>query len=245
MNAKRYLSLGFFIFISFTLSSTAAERPAKEKPSILSSLRALKANGGIAPAKAPPKNRAEIRDTLRSIIIPELKQLEGYTMSEFVDFMGAKILESDPLKLGVPLIINPFLGRKAGDNMTTNALAASGVDPVTGMPANGQGAIDPVTGLPIQDQNIPKGVPMDLTLFSPENVKIVGLRNKAYGLTALQVLDMVTQSFDFPIQYAIMDYGVVFFSSPVDRTRDFTKAFKVSPKTFNQNTEGSSENKRK
>ena len=245
MNTKRYLSLGFFIFTSFVLGSIAAERPTKEKPSILSSLRTLKLNGGIAPIKTPPKNKKEIRETLRSIIIPELQQLEGYTMSEFVDFMGAKILESDPLKSGVTLIINPFLGKKAGENMTTNALAASGVDPVTGMPANGQGAIDPVTGLPVQAQEVPRGVPMDLTIFNPENVKIVGLRNKAYGLTALQILDMVTQSFDFPIQYAIMDYGVVFFSSPVDKTRDFTKTFKVSPKTFNQNAEGSNGNKQK
>ena len=50
-----------------------------------------------------------------------------------------------------------------------------------------------------------------------------------YNLTAKQVLDIVTMSFDYPIQYVILDQGVVFVQKPASQQGYFTRTFKLNP----------------
>jgi hypothetical protein len=43
------------------------------------------------------------------------------------------------------------------------------------------------------------------------------------------VLDIVTMSFDYPIQYVILDQGVVFVQKPASQQGYFTRTFKLNP----------------
>ena len=65
--------------------------------------------------------------------------------------------------------------------------------------------------------------------FMPERVQVRGLTGALYNLTAKQVLDIVTMSFDYPIQYVILDQGVVFVQKPASQQGYFTRTFKLNP----------------
>ena len=159
-------------------------------------------------------------------------------MSEVIDFLNTRILENDPSRLGVTLIINPFLGTNSGNNLVAGASTVPQIDPATGLPivvASPQPVIDPVTGLAVQTQDAPPVVSAGRAIFNPDDIKIIGLKNKIRGLTAFQVIEMITQSFDSPIQYIIMDYGVVFFSKPASQAGNFSRVFRVNSSIFNQN----------
>lgn len=242
MAFKYSLSLSLLFFSALSFESSAATNAPVRKFSPLSAARLIKANGDSRIRKAAPINRAEILRRLNSIVIPEMKALEGYTMSEVIDFLNTRILENDPSRLGVTLIINPFLGTNSGNNLVAGASTVPQIDPATGLPivvaspqALPQPVIDPVTGLAVQTQNAPPVASAGTAIFNPDDIKIIGLKNKIRGLTAFQVIEMITQSFDSPIQYIIMDYGVVFFSKPASQAGNFSRVFRVNSSIFNQN----------
>lgn len=238
MAFKYSLSLSLLFFSALSFESSAATNAPVRKFSPLSAARLIKANGDSRIRKAAPINRAEILRRLNSIVIPEMKALEGYTMSEVIDFLNTRILENDPSRLGVTLIINPFLGTNSGNNLVAGASTVPQIDPATGLPivvASPQPVIDPVTGLAVQTQDAPPVVSAGRAIFNPDDIKIIGLKNKIRGLTAFQVIEMITQSFDSPIQYIIMDYGVVFFSKPASQAGNFSRVFRVNSSIFNQN----------
>ena len=56
-----------------------------------------------------------------------------------------------------------------------------------------------------------------------------GLTGVLHNLTAKQLLDIVTMSFDHPIQYVILDQGVVFVQKPASQQGYFTRTFKLNP----------------
>ena len=90
-----------------------------------------------------------------------------------------------------------------------------------------------MTGLPVVGQNgggNPGGPLGALTIaFNPDDVKIVGLKEPLRGMTARQVLDAVTMSFDTPIQYFILDYGVVFTEKHEDQREFFSRRMRLNP----------------
>jgi len=65
--------------------------------------------------------------------------------------------------------------------------------------------------------------------FDPDVVKVRGLNSVLQNLTAKQVLDIITMSFDYPIQYVIMDQGVVFVQKPASQQGYFTRTFRLNP----------------
>ncbi len=65
--------------------------------------------------------------------------------------------------------------------------------------------------------------------FDPEIVKVRGLSSGLKNLSAKQVLDIVTMSFDHPIQYVIMDQGIVFVQKPASQQGYFTRTFRLNP----------------
>ena len=252
---------------------------AAEKSSPLEAMRLLQQGGFIAKphyngipdtramylqASRSTVNRGSILERMRSIVIPEIKELEGYTMSEFMTFMDGIIRANDPSGVGINLIINPYLtpggatitGAAAGGGAAGGAPAAGGgagapaIDPATGLPMAGgvggapggapaAGGIDPVTGLPIQGQvggNAVGGNGPSLGggAFNPDDVKIVGLKTKMKFLTVSQILEAVTQSFDTPIQYVITDHGVMFLQKPANQVGYFTRMFRLNPNAFSQ-----------
>ena len=67
--------------------------------------------------------------------------------------------------------------------------------------------------------------------FDPEQVKVMNLSRGLPAMTAKQVLDVVAMSFDHPIQYVVMDHGVMFFQQDPQFANTVTRTF-----TLNLNT---------
>lgn len=170
-----------------------ASMQAAEKLTPLEAMRLLQRSGYISKphyngipdtqaiyleASRTSVNRMSILERMRSIVIPEIKELEGYTMTEFMTFFDGIIRANDRTGVGINLIINPNLtpggasvsGAAGGGAAAGGAPAPGGaagapaIDPLTGLPVAGGlpgapggapgagGGIDPVTGLPIQGQ---------------------------------------------------------------------------------------------
>lgn len=195
-------------------------------------------------------NRGSVKARAQTVIIPEVRDLDGFTMSEFVIYMDELIRKHDPTGVGINLIINLSLD----PNGPSGAVVAVGsavipIDPVTGLPvgagAPAVGGVDPVTGLPIQVQeaagNAGGGIGLNSGgALNPDDVKIVGLKTKMKGLTVLQIIEAVTQSFGVPIQYVIVDHGIMFLRKPASQAGYFTRVLKTSPSIFSQGLKESS-----
>ena len=67
--------------------------------------------------------------------------------------------------------------------------------------------------------------------FDPEQVKVMNLGRGLPAMTVKQVLDVVAMSFDHPIQYVVMDHGVMFFQQDPQFANTVTRTF-----TLNLNT---------
>lgn len=167
-------------------------------------------------------NRASVLERTRSIVIPEIQELEGFTMTEFMSYFDDIIRANDPTGVGINLIFNPHLppsGANAAGNAGGVAAGAPLIDPNNGLPFPMAGGFLP-------------GAPG--AAFSPDDEKIVGLKIKLRNLTVLQIFEAVTQSFATPIQYVITDYGVVFQQKPADQVGYSTRRLRVTPNAFSQ-----------
>lgn len=185
-------------------------------------MRLLRANGYVSkphiggiPDARTSLNRKRIIAQMESIVIPEIEKLEGYTMTEFIDYLSELIKKHDPTGVGINLIINPNL-------KPVGALIA-------GVPGGGAvPAIDPATGLPIAPVG-GNGPIVGGAAFNPDDVKIVGLKNKLRGLTVAQIIEAVTQAYDTPIQYVVLNHGVMFISMPADQVGLVNRNFRFNP----------------
>ena len=220
------------------------------------------------------RNRKQIAQKLRNIIIPRLDNVDNFNMTDIVVVLSSLIKANDPDGVGVNIIINPYLSPGSPNNQGGGgagqgagqgggaAGGAGGVDPLTGLPtgaggggpgAGGSGVqVDPITGLPVGGgAGAPGGggglpgmgggaIPgmggggaggggAITAAFMPEKVQVRGLTGALHNLTAKQVLDIVTMSFDYPIQYVILDQGVVFVQKPASQQGYFTRTFKLNP----------------
>ena len=64
--------------------------------------------------------------------------------------------------------------------------------------------------------------------FDPEVVKVNGLGSPMVNMTAKQILDIVTMSFDHPIQYVVMDQGIMFFQQDKKFAGTVTQTFQLN-----------------
>ena len=167
--------------------------------------------------EATSQTRSGVSATLRSIVFTEIQELEGYTMTEILAFLDSKIKVHNP---NINLIVNPFLNQNI-PNIVPNVVAP---------PAQ----IDPVTGLPL-DPIVPN-INNAAKVFNPDEIKIVGLKNKLRNLNVLQLIELITLSFDTPVQYVITSYGVVFLPLPADQAGQVSRMFKIRPNVFNNGT---------
>ena len=194
----------FIVFLIFLQSIQAALSPAE-------AINLLRKRS----SEATSQTRSSVTASLRSIVIPEMRELEGYTMTEIIDFLDAKIKEHNP---NINLIVNPFLNQNI-PNIATNAVAP----PVQ---------IDPVTGLPMQEPIAPN-INNPAKVFNPDDIKIIGLKNKLRNLNALQLIELIAFSFDTPVQFTITNYGVMFFPLPADQAGQVSRMFRIRPNIFN------------
>ena len=197
-----------FIFLVFVQIAQAAQLTPAE------SIRLLRKNA----IEATSQTRSGVSATLRSIVFTEIMELEGYTMTEVLTFLDSKIKEYNP---NINLIVSPSLNQNV-PNIVPNAVAK----PVQ---------IDPVTGLPIEEPIAPN-INNPAKVFNPDDIKIIGLKNKLRNLNMLQLIEIITLSFDTPVQYVITNYGVVFFPLPADQAGQVSRMFRIKPNTLSNGT---------
>ncbi len=173
-------------------------------------------------ANAAPLNRQKIKDKLNNTIVTEIEPWNSLTISEvmrilpnvssnrinFFYFPLKKVKE--PAQQNNLPAINPFTGKPA---------FPAGVQP----PVNN--GINPNTGLPFQAQfQLPAQVDLNT------EPKIVGMNQKIRNLTLKQLLDVMVMSFDHPMNYFIVDYGVIIKQSKEQKTpRLFNRTFLLNP----------------
>ena len=156
------------------------------------------------------------------------------------------------------LDIDPVTGLPIGG--AGGAAGAPAIDPVTGLPIAGgaglpgaglPGAGLPGAGLPGMGGGLPGmggglpgmgggGAPSTAMegAFDADIVRVKGLTSPLVGMTAKQVLDVVTMSFDHPIQYVVMDHGIMFFQQDPKFAGTVTQTFSLNLNTRTLQTLG-------
>ena len=201
-----------FIFLVFVQVAQAAQLTPAE------AIRLLRKNAVVATSQT----RSGVAAILRSIEFTEIMELEGYTMTEVLTFLDSKIKEQNP---NINFIIGSSLNQNA-PNIAPNVVAQPvEVDPLTGLPI--QGAVPNVNNPNVNNQRV---------AFNPDDVKIIGLKTKLRNLNMLQLIELVTLSFDTPIQFTITNYGVVFFPLPADQAGQVSRMFRIKPNTLSNGT---------
>jgi len=142
--------------------------------------------------------------------------------------------------------IDPITGLPsgAGAGMMGGGAGGQSVDPTTGLPVGGGAGPGGLPGVGGGLPGVGGGLPgvgggaipggganggSTQAAFDPLMVKVKGLSSELQNLTAKQVLDIVTMSFDHPIQYVILDQGIVFVQKPASQQGYFTRTFRLNP----------------
>ena len=105
-----------------------------------------------------------------------------------------------------------------------------------GLPGMGGGLPGMGGGLPGMGGGLPGmggGAPSTAMkgAFDPEEVAVAGLGSPLVNMTAKQILDIVTMSFDHPIQYVVLDQGIMFFQQNPKYAGTVTQTFQLNLNT--------------
>ena len=64
--------------------------------------------------------------------------------------------------------------------------------------------------------------------FDPSTVKINGLTGPLFNIRAKDLLDTIVMSFDHPIQYVVLDTGIMFFQQDPKFAGTVTRTFSLN-----------------
>ena len=175
-------------------------------------------------------------------------------VNPFIDPGGAAVAPTNPNNGGGAagpgggMSIDPVTGLPIGGGPAGGG-ASPQIDPVTGLPVSAPGGVAP--GLPGGVPGAPGGLPgmggglpgMGGGLpgmgggapssamqgaFDPDQVKVNGLNSPMFNMTAKQILDVVAMSFDHPIQYVVLDQGIMFFQQDPKFAGTVTQTFRLN-----------------
>ena len=93
------------------------------------------------------RNREQIAQKLRNIVIPRLDNVDNFNMTDIVQVLSSLIKANDPDGVGVNIIINPYLSPGSPTNSQGTGGGGQGGGQGGGA-AGGAGGVDPLTGLP-------------------------------------------------------------------------------------------------
>ena len=102
-----------------------------------------------------------------------------------------------------------------------------------GLPGMGGGLPGMGGGLPGMGGGLPGaggGAPSSAMqgAFDPDQVKVNGLNSPMFNMTAKQILDVVAMAFDHPIQYVVLDQGIMFFQQDPKFAGTVTQTFRLN-----------------
>ena len=95
-----------------------------------------------------------------------------------------------------------------------------------GLPGMGGGLPGMGGGLPGAGGGAPSSAMQGA--FDPDQVKVNGLNSPMFNMTAKQILDVVAMSFDHPIQYVVLDQGIMFFQQDPKFAGTVTQTFRLN-----------------
>ena len=178
---------------------------------------------------AAPLNRKAVTAHLNDTFIPKVGDLNGFTMEEMLEVLN-EFSNKKINFLYLPQLASP---PETPQLVNTNAfIPANGLPlPPNGgfpFPNNNGIAIDPLTGMPLGQA--PQLPPQPRR----EDPVMKTFTGKLKNLTLKQLVDIVEMSMNPPVQYVIMDWGVVFI--PRDKNKPFmpTRVYWLNPSVFTQ-----------
>ena len=174
-------------------------------------------------------------------------------VNPFIDPGGAAVAPTNPNNGGGAagpgggMTIDPVTGLPIGGDPTGGG-ASPQIDPVTGLPVSAPvggapglpGAPGGVPGVPGAPGGLPGmggglpgaggGAPSSAMqgAFDPDQVKVNGLNSPMFNMTAKQILDVVAMAFDHPIQYVVLDQGIMFFQQDPKFAGTVTQTFRLN-----------------
>ena len=170
-----------------------------------------------------------VRNKLDRIVVKEVGIDRGFTMEEVLEVL------SDASGGEINFLYFPAVEIKGGPvNLTTNGLPAQinlpAVGNVSGIPPFGIPQaplrLDPNTGLPISPV---LGNPDALAKGEAEP-KIRGVHLRLKNVSLRQFVDIVSMSFDKPVQPVVTTFGVVFVPR---KTALFNRVYQINPRRLN------------
>ena len=170
------------------------------------------------------ETRQGVLNKLNSTFIKKAGSLDGFTMPEVLELLSG------------------FSGNKVNfmymSHLGENKAAERPAVPNPVLPINPAPPIDPATGLPslLLPRVAANAPPVGLQMHPMPNQlaevmpRINGVRVKLRNVTLKQLLDITAMSFDRPIQYVIMDYGVIFIPRKKNAPILFNRVYQINPR---------------
>jgi hypothetical protein len=158
---------------------------------------------------AAPSNRREVVKQLNQVVAPKMGNLQGFNMTEMVEILG-NLSENKINFIWMPHLVAM---QKKSSQINTNSPA---------QPLNGGGILPNNIGGVQQLPVAKKRAEPVIRVFAGE------LNN----LTLKQVLDFTTMSMQPPVQYMIMDYGVIFYPRAESEVYTPTRIFRLNGNPF-------------
>jgi len=192
---------------------------------------------------ATPQTSKDVRNKLESIVVKKLDPINDLTIQELMPLLYK--LSVDSKGQGINFIFNQNIN-KPQETPATQQLPI--IDPVTGLPQqplnnmnppmmNSGGGIgqpfNPAAPMPPAVSLPMGGMPLNHLAFQPpvqaeKDIKIKGLSVPLHNLSLKQILDICVMSFDYPMSYVVMDYGVIFMRRDVSKPLYIYRTFRVN-----------------
>jgi|LULG01.1.fsa_nt_gb hypothetical protein len=167
------------------------------------------------------------RNKLDTIVVKKLGIERGFTMEEVIealsDAAGGRVnfLYFPALEVKDP--VNPAPPPPLPSGLPAQLPAIGNVNGIPQAPMR----LDPVSGLPAPLPIL--GNPLTKLENEP---KIRGVRLKLKDVSLRQAVDIVSMSFDKPMQTVVMDFGVIFIPRK-NPTPLFNRTYRINPSRLN------------
>jgi Flp pilus assembly secretin CpaC/tetratricopeptide (TPR) repeat protein len=195
---------------------------------------------------------AKVHQKLATILVPEIKALNGLTLVEVTTLLDQAVRDADPLKQGVNFRINttiPWNLRQPRVQVGLGVPLAAAQRPrvnanglpilpdvqsqgsASGPPAPGAAPKNPIPAKPAPVAPAPALVSSSETI-DPERITISGLTTPMRDLTVGALLDAISDSFNVPIKHEVTSFGVTFSYRGPETEELFTRKFEVNGNAF-------------
>jgi len=164
---------------------------------------------------AAPSSREQINKQLNETIIPKVGNLDGFTIEEMI-----QVLYKNSNKINF-LYFPP----KPKPKVDTFLIPTNAPPPF--------GGVDPFANQPLP-QFPPVGLPAPAPVEKDQAPKMKIVTGELNNLTVKQFMDIMVMGCVPPIQYVVMDYGVVFLPQTQDKAYMPLRLYRLNRNVFSK-----------